>query len=182
MKKKIILVCGRTASGKSSIVHRVCADTGLKVVSSSTTRPKRPSEVNGTDHIFIKPEEVDQYRNDFAAYTEIDGYEYFATKGQIEQSDFYVIDPNGVEYFMNVCSEEFDPVVVYVRAPRRVRIMRSQYRGDTDKNIQKRMAAENEQFTRFEKEAAWDYHILNDSTMDNAIEQLKKIAHKEMML
>ena len=50
MKKTIFLVCGRTATGKSSIVHKVCDETDLSYVKSYTTRPMRDSEKEESDH------------------------------------------------------------------------------------------------------------------------------------
>ena len=63
----IYLIVGRTASGKDSLARAVAKKHNLKILSSYTTRPKRPNETN--EHIFISPEEVDNYVNDFIAYT-----------------------------------------------------------------------------------------------------------------
>ena len=88
----LYLIVGRTASGKDSLTRAVAAKLNLSILSSYATRPRRPGETN--EHIFITPEEVEQYKNDFVAYTKIGDYEYFSTKQQLLESDFYIIDPN----------------------------------------------------------------------------------------
>ena len=53
-KKTIFLVAGRSAVGKSSLIHAVCEKTGLVPVKSYATRPPRPGETSeNSDHIFI---------------------------------------------------------------------------------------------------------------------------------
>ena len=177
--KTIYLICGRTATGKSSIAKKVCSDLGMTLLKSYATRPMRPGEEIESDHIFIKPEDVETYKNDIAAYTKIGDYEYFTTYERLKNCDLYVIDPNGIQSLLDKCGDMFRFVVIYIRAPRRSRFLRSQARGDSDAKIQKRIEAEAEQFGQFEKESPWDYHILNDTTLEAAVEKLKKIIRKE---
>ena len=89
------LFVGRTASVKSSISKAVGDKMGLKQVVSYTTRPMRKNEKDGSDHIFISDNELNTYKDDIEAYTEINGYKYFTTFDIIDHSDIYVIDPNG---------------------------------------------------------------------------------------
>ena len=72
--KTLILLVGQSSSGKDSIASLLEKD-GYKILKSYTTRPKRIGE--GNTHIFIKPKDVYQYKNDFVAYTKIGDYEYF---------------------------------------------------------------------------------------------------------
>ena len=51
----VILVVGRTGSGKSSLIKRLCERTNLVALQSYTTRAKR-SETD-TDHIFVSVED-----------------------------------------------------------------------------------------------------------------------------
>ena len=88
----LYLVVGRTASGKDSLARAIAEKYGLKILSSYATRPKRIGETN--EHIFISPEDVQKYQNDIVAYTKIGNYEYFSTKQQLLECDFYIIDPN----------------------------------------------------------------------------------------
>ena len=68
----------------------------MKVLKSYTTRQRRENETDeNCDHIFISSNEVEKYRNDMIAYTERVNYCSFATKQQILDNDFYIINPTG---------------------------------------------------------------------------------------
>ena len=115
-KKKLkFLFIGRTASGKSSIAKEVCRRLGLKQVKSYTTRPKREGETEeNSAHYFVTKDDFEfimsdsQVNNGIAAYTEINGYEYCTTIDILDDSDIYVIDPDGVEYLKNHCTNKYD--------------------------------------------------------------------------
>ena len=178
MRKKIFLVCGRSCVGKSSIVWKVSSDLGLKQAKSYTTRPMRQGEEEQSDHIFITDDDIKLYADDIAAYTQIDGYHYFTTKEVLKESDFYVIDPNGIEFLKEGCWDEFDFVVVYIRANRLVTEIRAECRGDAEVYA-KRCVSEKSQFDVFEKIEDWDYCIWNMGTFYNAVEEMKNIVLQE---
>lgn len=50
-----------------------------------------------SDHIFISNEEYNKLQ-DIAAETEINGCRYCTTVEVLNQCDFYVIDPDGIDY------------------------------------------------------------------------------------
>ena len=80
-KKTIFLIVGQTASGKDSLVNLMCQNFKLpmtdifgkwslhpyKQLISYATRPRRENE--GDTHIFIQPNEVEQYKDQIVAYT-----------------------------------------------------------------------------------------------------------------
>ena len=149
------LFIGRTASGKSSIAKAVCKRMGLTQVVSYTTRPMRKSEKNGSDHIFITDEEVSQYEDDIAAYTEINGYKYFTTYDMIDKADIYVIDPIGVDNLKIKCGEE-----------------RARIRGDKLKDFKQRWVSENQQFTDYENRHTFAWHLRNDRPFDESVDKV----------
>lgn len=180
--KTIYLICGRTGTGKTAIVKRVCEDLSMTLLKSYTTRPMRAGEESGSDHIFINSEDVPIYKNDIVAYTKIGDYEYFTTYERLKNSDFYVIDPNGIEYLINTCGNMFKFVVVYISIPLSTILERTASRGDDPERVQQRIESENEQFTNFENGHKWDYCIVNDGSMENAVDQLKQIVRKETFI
>lgn len=109
MDKKLLIV-GRSSSGKTSIASAACDRLGLKLVKSYTTRPPRNEKeaTDSKDHIFISEGDVAKYEDDFAAYTEINGYKYFTTIDQLDECDAYVIDPNGIKSLKEKCGNMFD--------------------------------------------------------------------------
>ena len=88
-KHKIILLVGRSGSGKTALANYLHDQYGWNAVASYTTRqPRYESE---TGHTFVNDREFDQLQN-IVAYTEFDGHRYCATADQIDQCDLYVVD------------------------------------------------------------------------------------------
>lgn len=149
-KKTIFLIAGRSAVGKSSLAREACKRLGLKMVKSYTTRPMRPNEDSETsDHIFITPEEVEQFRQDIVAYTRINGYEYFVTSDILSQSDVYVIDPNGIDSLIRNVGESYRFVQIYISTPYKIALKRAIKRGD--KNFEERRISENRSLNNMRK-------------------------------
>lgn len=146
----MILIIGRTGSGKDYLAREL-AKSGLKQVLSYTTRPPRTPDEN--THIFISPEETGNY-NDKIATTVINGYEYFATKQQMTDNDVYIIDPNGTYELLENCPD-VPFIICYLRADNDQRRDRAVGRGaDKQKEAEvfdKRDASEDPQFSAFEK-------------------------------
>lgn len=177
-KKTIFLVAGRSAVGKSSLVHAVCEKTGLVPVKSYATRQPRPGETSeNSDHIFISEEDVAGYENDMVAYTEINGVKYFVTREILDKSDIYVIDPAGIKFLLDTVGDEYNFVQVYIRVPNPTAKQRAAQRGDTV--FEERRKSEDEQFSRYEHDMPWQYHILNDGTFESGVEKLERIIRKE---
>lgn len=167
----LYLIVGRTASGKDSLTRAVAEKLNLKILSSYATRPKRPGETN--EHIFITPSEVNNYKDDFVAYTKIGDYEYFSTKQQLLESDFYIIDPNGVAFLKEKIKDipDVELHIIYVAASYEVRKHRAlSQRLDNKIVFEKRCASEDEQFINFECEQGWNKRIENNNFNKSLIE------------
>lgn len=147
MEEKI-LICGRSGSGKDTFA-KLLKQKGMKDVCSYTTRPRRDGE--GDTHIFISKKDVKKYPNKIAI-TEINGYTYFATKEQLEEADFYIIDPNGIEY-LHSHFPEIKYKIVYIYADYNIRKARAVARGgEKERSVFiSRNKSENAQFSKFEK-------------------------------
>lgn len=168
------LFIGRTASGKSSIAKAVCKRMGLTKVVSYTTRPMRKPEKNGSDHIFITDEEVSQYEDDIAAYTEINGYKYFTTYDVIDKADIYVIDPIGVDNLKIKCGDRYEFIEIYIRTPQKLSEERARIRGDKLKDFKQRWVSENQQFTDYENRHTFAWHLRNDRPFDESVDKVCK--------
>lgn len=139
-----LLIIGRTCSGKDTLANHLTKKYGLKGVKSFTTRPKRYDDED--THVFISREQAKEY-TDKVATTTINGQEYFATREQVEEADYYIIDPKGANELMNNMSEtKF--VIIYLRASVEVRKNRSIGRGDSD--FLSREISESKMFHEFE--------------------------------
>lgn len=134
MSHKVFCIIGRSASGKSTLTKNVANKLNMRILKSYTTRTMRKGETfDNSDHVFITNKEVDLYKNNMIAYTERSGYCSFATKQQILESDFYIINPDGYnELKQNIKDLNVELIPVYIKIPYSENIKRAKARGDYD--------------------------------------------------
>jgi hypothetical protein len=104
---------------------------------------------------------------DAVAYTKFDDFEYCATKGQVNDSDLYVVDMNGVKTFMNIYDGERVPYVVYIKTDGLDRLENMIRRGDSLSNAVRRIEHDKEAF-----EDVYDYAT---SVYENHIDNLESV-------
>lgn len=157
----LILVVGKTGSGKSSLIKKLCERTGLKMLLSYTTRPKR-SETD-TDHMFVATDEYFRAKEngEVAIDTEIAGNYYYATIEQLYEADIYTINPEAHERLLALNLPNIRFVTVYISCPDAIREKRAMKRGDDKHKYRVRDFAERSEFRRFVAEEKWNYAISN---------------------
>lgn len=143
--EQIILLVGESGSGKTTIADLLEDMYGYKVLKSYTTRPPR---FNDTSHVFITDEEFNKLK-DIVAYTEYNGYRYCATADQVDHSDVYVIDPDGIEKLKKIYHGKKELVDVYIRVPEEIRASRMKKRGDSDAQITSRLDYDKKAFVNY---------------------------------
>ena len=176
----VYCVLGRTSSGKSEIVKRASNQLNMVVLKSYTTRVRRENETEeDSDHIFIHSDEVEKYRPDMVAYTDRVGYCSFATKEQLLNSDFYVINPTGY-YELKLKTKDMDIkfVPIYITVPYRTLIERAKKRGDFE-SWKENYIKESDEFSQFERSNLIDYRVLNDGSIDDSVNKLIRIINKD---
>ena len=147
----IVLIVGKSGSGKSSICNYLSHKFGLKELRSYTTRKKRG--LADFSHEFISDDEFDSL-TDICAYTEFDGHRYCATSAQVDESDLYVIDPDGVKFFLSKYKGKKIPMVVYINCEEPALISHMIMRGDSSEDISRRLAHDKVAFAGFADEYA----------------------------
>ena len=157
----IILVVGKTGSGKSSLIKKLCERTGLKMLLSYTTRPKRSD--TDTDHTFVTTEEYLRAKanDEVAIDTEIAGNYYYATIGQLYESDIYTINPKALERLLTLNLPNIRFITVYISCPDEIREARAMKRGDDKRKYRTRDFSEKQEFRKFVADEKWDYAINN---------------------
>lgn len=138
----LILIVGKSGSGKSTFQQELVNRWELRDVQSYTTRPKRSD--NETGHIFVTKEEFDALENK-VSYTEFNGYEYCATKEQLDESNVYIIDPKGIESLKQNYDGKF-LFIVYLDADENTCRGRMRLRGDDREKVEERIKHDREAF------------------------------------
>lgn len=163
MNKEHVLMCvmAESAAGKDRLVNELCNRNNLTQLISYTTRARRANEDD--THIFVDEETYQQMKDDnnIAAYTYINGNHYWSTINQLYESDFYVIDPRGVESLKALNLPNLHLVTVYVNVPEDVRKERAKLRGDDMNVYRNRCLSEREQFRDMKKNMNVDYVVPN---------------------
>ena len=147
MNNTIVLLVGKSGSGKTSVARRLEEKYDLKQVQSYTTR--KPRYDGETGHTFVSDKQFDGLY-DIVAQTNYDGVRYAATAGQIDMNDIYVIDPFGVESFLETYHGGKTYIIVYLSASKRVCKKRMIQRGDDKQSIKNRLKFDKSIFRDFE--------------------------------
>ena len=66
----IIVLVGKTASGKTTVANELCKNHGYKRIITYTTRPMRENEIQDVDYHFISDEQFNEMveNNEFTEY------------------------------------------------------------------------------------------------------------------
>ena len=177
----VYCILGRTGSGKSTITKEAAKQLNMSILRSYSTRQylRQGETKENSDHILIPPDEVEKYRDDMIAYTERVGYCSFATKQQLLDNDFYIINPTGY-YELKLKTKDMDVelVTIMVNVPFSELRKRAKKRGDFstwEANYKK----ESEEFTTFEKSNLIDYFVLNDGDIEESIKKMENIIKRD---
>lgn len=113
--KNLICIVGESGSGKTELSKHLMWKYNWPYISSYTTRPMRPGEVDGVEHTFVTPEDKPD-ESEMIAYTKFGDYEYWATKSQITGNPTtYVIDEKGLDWLKKRFSGIFNIYSIYIR-------------------------------------------------------------------
>lgn len=178
MLNNIYLICGKSGSGKTTVVEKLEQDYGYHVLKSHTTR--NPRHPNDTDHIYS---EISDYmtakeNNTIVTSTVFDRNYYWATREQLDYCDLYVIDKDGIESLQEKYDGSRQLVVIYIDVDPEECIKRMKKRGDKDADIWERLKHDTEAFIGIEEPSDF---IVDGNKKDtwkivaNIIEQCEEI-------
>lgn len=113
-KKKLIVLMGKTCSGKDTLLNSLLEDEKLKDVLrpavTYTTRPKRSCETDGVEHHFVNKEYYENLKSNdpesiVATYT-IGSNIYFTTEDVLDKANIIILD---IDSYDKICqSDEYD--------------------------------------------------------------------------
>ena len=119
--KNIYLFLAPSGSGKTAVINILHNQYGLKELSSYTTR--QPRYDGESCHTFVSVAEFKALTN-LIGYTEYAGNYYAATADQVEDSDLYTIEVDGIDYFKHNYHGTKGYKILYIDSPLTVRMER----------------------------------------------------------
>ncbi|MBA2851701.1 guanylate kinase [Methanococcus maripaludis] len=158
MKPTVIVLFGKSGSGKSSVEKKLCEEYDFHKCISHTTRPIRPGEVDGVDYHFVD-KSIFENHNDYIEVTSYNGNVYGLHKSEIKSDKINVVvmEPNGVQQITN--NSNYNVIKVMIQVDDAIVIDRMRLRGDNDDDIFKRLKVDAETFK--DAEALADFVIVN---------------------
>lgn len=181
----VFIISAPSGSGKSTLVHRLLQTvSGLTFSISFTTRPPRPTEVDGVDYNFISKAEFEERlaRNEFLEYALVFGNYYGTNRCSLEIAEqegkdlVLDIDVQGARQLKVAIPEA---IRIFVLPPSREVLeqrlrLRSQ---DTEEVIQRRLLGAAEEVRNYTQ---YDYVLINRD-LDEAAVRLAAIVRAERL-
>jgi guanylate kinase len=164
--------------GKGTVVAELVrrrADVHLAL--SATTRPPRPSELEGVHYRFLTEEQFTDLaeRGGFLEWVEFNGRRYgtpwSAVRGPLAQGHVVVLEIE-VQGARKVREAFPEAVLVFLTPPSEGELLeRLRRRGDSEDTIRRRMA-----IARWEREQVGDFdHVVVNDDLDTAVDALARI-------
>lgn len=142
----IIVLVGKTASGKTTVANELCKNHHYKRIITYTTRPMRENEIQDVDYHFISNEQFNRMveNNEFTEYKRYNtahgvwSYGSVITSEQELSDDCYVIilTPQGLRDLSKKMSRY---IAFYLNVSFESQLERLKRRGDEEQQIIKRL-------------------------------------------
>ena len=179
-KGKLVVISGASGVGKGTVLGIMMNKrNNLKFSVSATTRPPRPSEINGMHYYFVTKERFEEMiaAGEMLEYSAHNANYYGTPRAQAEEkmrvgSVLLDIEPNGAKQVKEALPEA---VLVFIMPPSMEELeKRLRGRGDTPEDqIAMRLERAN---WEMEQRHWYDHVVVNDSAERCAEEILKIIA------
>lgn len=175
MKNKILILCGKSACGKDSIMKELIANYNYNSIVSWTSRPMRDGETNGVEYNFCNKQEFETMikNNELIEYrsynTKLNGKDdvwyYGIKKTELNQNLQYVVilDLNGAMSFVNHYGKD-NCKVIYIHSTDNTRTERAMSRGSFDKTEwDRRMEADKNDFDFCKRSLVVNDVVINEN-------------------
>lgn len=181
----MIVLIGKTASGKNLIRDKLVNNYGYKSIVTYTTRPMRPGEIQDVTYHFISDEDFyDKINSNFFAewkvYQTINGEWYYGSATQdYVQDGVIILTPSGVKDIIN---SGINATIVLIDSSEDTIRKRLIYRGDDAVEANRRIEADLLDFNNAEMLA--DIVVNNDYNVniDEIVENIHKEYIKEVVI
>lgn len=177
MKKECIILTGKSASGKTTLLDDLCANNNYYKLITTTTRTPRVNEKENIDYYFSNNKDFENMisKNELLEYIKFEDNYYGLTKKAFEnipenKKPIVILDPEGAKNTKNIMEKEgWKIITVFVDESLENIIERINKRDDPIKN-KKRIE------NVLNKENNWDTYINYDIILkkETSIEDRKK--------
>ena len=167
----MVVILGKTCSGKDTIVNNLIDLHGFKKIVTSTTRAMRKGEKQDVTYHFLSEEDFKQKINEgyFVEYKKYDtefGKWYYGTSLEdlenAEDNNVIILTPDGYRDVVNKLSKK--SITIYIYANNATIKKRLLKRGDDKNEAQRRLEHDNEDFKGIENEV--DRIVYNNDGTD----------------
>lgn len=167
----MILLIGKTASGKDTILNEI-VKLGYEKLVTYTTRPMRPGEIDRINYHYISSEEflLKDKEGFFAETTSYnvatdETWYYGSAIEDFNRDKVMIVNPNGVKQIRRI--KLLNPVVFYIQVDEDVIRKRLLKRGDNKDESERRIAADDRDFIGIEKYV--DFSINNNGLFPSSV-------------
>lgn len=183
MNSKVLVICGKTACGKTTIVKGIT--NKYNEVKSYTTRPKRKGETN--EYVFVTKEEFDRMasENKFINirdyYTEYGLWRYGTPLEVLSNTEnpMLILDEQGLENIQGKLGWH-NIISILIEADESIRLQRSLNRDEiTEQNAREIKRRIKDDDIKFKKRELYDY-ILDNNNLDELQKNIEFILNLDL--
>ncbi len=183
----LLILSSPSGAGKSTLTRNlVREDRGIRLSISVTTRPKRPSEINGVHYIFI--ESVSDFedmrdRGDLLEWADVHGNHYGTPRKPVEQAlargedMMFDIDWQGTRQIVEKMRSDVVSVFILPPSMTELKARLERRAEDSPQVIERRLRNARDEIAQWE---AYDYVLINDD-LDRTFSELKAILAAERL-
>lgn len=155
----MIIIVGKSGSGKDSVVKKLTNFYDYKKIVTWTTRPMRPKEIQDVTYHFTDEETFEEkieegFFAEWKKYESIEGTWYYGTAlldlTTFNEDKIIILTPDGYQDIKDIIGK--DTLTVYLKSKNRILKSRLKKRGDNPKEIKRRLRHNKKDFKGIEKE------------------------------
>jgi guanylate kinase len=172
--------------GKTTVAHKILSlETSIELSVSVTTRPKRPTEIEGKDYYFLNQDAFDHMvqEDKLLEHADVYGYQYGTPKASIERElamgtdILFDIDWQGTQQLKQVGTG--DLVSIFLLPPTFKDLEERLYKrgADQEETIRMRMRKASDELSHW---AEYDYVIVN-SQLEETVHSVQSILQAERL-
>ena len=185
----IVVLIGRMAAGKDTVLNAIQKRTNIPVLISHTTRPMRQGETNGKEYHFIDNETFEKMLEqhefiEYRCYRPANGdlWYYGLTEKEVTDNELsmVIMDPTGYEALTSRFGNE-NVIGILLEADKETIYNRAILRhGDSIEEINRRIKDDDMRFSKFKNRHMECYRVYNNNDRDigDVVDEIMNIIKK----